>query len=104
MRRNVLVAPARRERQPRHTRRLVQPRSSVGSAARAAASMREGLEETFTLQELGMTGARYRTLRTTNPQFPPHCLRRLHRRGTGTWGVSAGGDSRSPLVLKLLLD
>lgn len=33
----------------------------------AAASMREGLEETLTLQGLGITGALYRTLRTTNP-------------------------------------
>ena len=33
----------------------------------AAASMREGLEETLTLQGLGVTGALYRTLRTTNP-------------------------------------
>jgi len=33
----------------------------------AAASMREGLEDTLTLQGLGITGALYRTLRTTNP-------------------------------------
>jgi transposase-like protein len=33
----------------------------------AAASVREGLEETLTLQELGITGALYVTLRTTNP-------------------------------------
>ena len=33
----------------------------------AAASMREGLEETLTVQTLGITGALYRTLRTTNP-------------------------------------
>ena len=33
----------------------------------AAASLREGLEETLTLQGLGVTGALYRTLRTTNP-------------------------------------
>ena len=33
----------------------------------AAASLREGLEETLTVQELGVTGALYRTLRTTNP-------------------------------------
>jgi len=33
----------------------------------AAASLREGLEETLTLQDLGITGALYRTLRTTNP-------------------------------------
>jgi putative transposase len=33
----------------------------------AAASLREGLEETLTAQALGITGALYRTLRTTNP-------------------------------------
>jgi putative transposase len=33
----------------------------------AAASVREGLDETLTLQQLGITGALYRTLRTTNP-------------------------------------
>jgi putative transposase len=33
----------------------------------AAASLREGLEETLTVQQLGITGALYRTLRTTNP-------------------------------------
>ncbi|MFQ5974630.1 MAG: IS256 family transposase [Alphaproteobacteria bacterium] len=33
----------------------------------AAASIREGLEETLTLQSLGLSGALYRTLRTTNP-------------------------------------
>jgi transposase-like protein len=32
----------------------------------AAASLREGLEETLTLQGLGVTGALYRTLRSTN--------------------------------------
>jgi putative transposase len=33
----------------------------------ATASLREGLEETLTVQVLGITGALYRTLRTTNP-------------------------------------
>ena len=33
----------------------------------AAASLREGLEETLTVQGLGVTGALYCTLRTTNP-------------------------------------
>ena len=32
----------------------------------AAASLREGLEETLTLQSLGVSGALYRTLRSTN--------------------------------------
>jgi transposase-like protein len=33
----------------------------------AAASLREGLDETLTVQGLGVSGALYRTLRTTNP-------------------------------------
>jgi putative transposase len=33
----------------------------------AAASLREGLDETLTVQALGISGALYRTLRTTNP-------------------------------------
>ena len=33
----------------------------------AAASLREGLEETLTVQDLGLSGALYRTLRSTNP-------------------------------------
>jgi transposase-like protein len=33
----------------------------------AAGSLKEGLEETLTVQALGITGALYRTLRTTNP-------------------------------------
>jgi transposase-like protein len=33
----------------------------------AAASLREGLEETLTAQQLGLSGALYRTLRATNP-------------------------------------
>lgn len=33
----------------------------------AAASLREGLEDTLTVQTIGITGALYRTLRTTNP-------------------------------------
>jgi len=33
----------------------------------AAASLHEGLEETLTVHTLGITGAPYRTLRTSNP-------------------------------------
>ena len=33
----------------------------------AAASLREGLEETLTLQPVGITGALWKTLRSTNP-------------------------------------
>ncbi|HUP50387.1 MAG TPA: IS256 family transposase [Thermoanaerobaculia bacterium] len=40
---------------------------SLGDHPGAAASVREGLDETLTLLKLGVTGALYRTLRTTNP-------------------------------------
>ena len=40
---------------------------SLGDHPSAAASVREGLEDTLTLLKLGVTGALYRTLRTTNP-------------------------------------
>jgi len=40
---------------------------SLGDHPSAAASVREGLENTLTLLKLGVTGALYRTLRTTNP-------------------------------------
>lgn len=39
---------------------------SLGDHPSAAASVREGLDETLTLIKLGVTGALYRTLRTTN--------------------------------------
>ena len=77
-------APARgaaRQRRPRHARCLGRrqrrrwpgkqlQRLAASLQAKhpgAAASLREGLEETLTVQALGITGALYRTLRTTNP-------------------------------------
>lgn len=40
---------------------------TLGDHPSAAASVREGLEETLTLLKLGIAGPLYRTLRTTNP-------------------------------------
>jgi len=40
---------------------------TLGDHPSAAASLREGLDETLTLLTLGVTGALYRLLRTTNP-------------------------------------
>ena len=40
---------------------------TLGDHPGAAASVREGLDDTLTLMKLGLTGALYRTLRTTNP-------------------------------------
>jgi transposase-like protein len=49
------------------TRRLLQLAAGLEqSHPGAAASLREGLDETLTLQRLGVTGALYRTLRSTN--------------------------------------
>jgi transposase-like protein len=48
-------------------RRLLQLAAGLEQAhPGAAASLREGLDETLTLQRLGVTGALYRTLRSTN--------------------------------------
>jgi putative transposase len=49
------------------TRRLLQLAAGLDHThPGAAASLREGLDETLTLQRLGVTGALYRTLRSTN--------------------------------------
>jgi transposase-like protein len=52
----------------------------------AAASLREGLEETMTVQELGITGALYRTLRTTNPIENLNGLVARYCRNVKRWG------------------
>jgi putative transposase len=41
--------------------------SLAGRHPGAAASLKEGLDETLTVQGLGVTGTLYRTLRTSNP-------------------------------------
>ena len=64
----------------------------------AAASLREGLDETLTLQRLGVTGALYRTLRSTNAienlnglvgQFVRHVRRWRNGRMLVRW-IAAG--------------
>ena len=64
----------------------------------AAASLREGLDETLTLQRLGVTGALYRTLRSTNAienlnglvgDFVRHVRRWRHGRMLVRW-IAAG--------------
>ena len=68
----------------------------------AAASLREGLEETLSVQGLGITGALYRTLRTTNPienlnRSIGHYTRNAKRCKDGAmtlrWVVSALSDA-----------
>jgi putative transposase len=68
----------------------------------AAASLREGLEETLTAQALGVTGALYRTLRSTNPienlnGSVAHYARNVKRWGDGQmvlrWVASALSDA-----------
>jgi transposase-like protein len=69
----------------------------------AAASLREGLEETLTVQGLGITGALYRTLRTTNPLENlngaiAHYTRNVKRWRDGQmtlrWAASALSDAK----------
>jgi transposase-like protein len=70
----------------------------------AAASLREGLEETLTVQTLGITGALQRTLRTTNPienlnGSVAHYCRSVKRWGDGQmvlrWVASALSDAQA---------
>jgi transposase-like protein len=57
----------------------------------AAASVREGLEETLTLQDLGISGALYRTLRTTNPiENLNGSIRQLHEQRQALEGWADG--------------
>jgi putative transposase len=51
----------------------------------AAASLREGLEETLTALDLGLSGALYRTLRTTNPIENLNGLIAQHTRNVKRW-------------------
>ncbi len=70
----------------------------------ASASLREGLDETLTAQALGITGALYRALRTTNPienlngSVARYC-RNVKRWGDGQmglrWIASALSDAAS---------
>jgi len=54
-------------RTPRSKRRLLQLAAGLEHThPGAAAALREGLDETLMLQRLGITGALYRTLRSTN--------------------------------------
>ncbi|OIQ91983.1 transposase, mutator family [mine drainage metagenome] len=55
----------------------------------AAASLREGLEDTLTLQTLGITGSLYRTLRTTNPIENLNGLVATYTRNVKRWSDGA---------------
>ena len=58
----------------------------------AAASLREGLDETLTLQGLGVTGALYRTLRSTN------AIENLNGSSAASSATSAAGAMGAMLV------
>ncbi len=79
----------------------------------AAASLREGLEETLTVQTLGITGALYRTLRTTNPienlnGLIAHFTRNVKRWKDGQmtlrWAAAALSDSKGRFRISFLND
>ena len=70
----------------------------IASLTRAAASLREGLEETLTVLSLGLTGALYRTLRCTNPieNLNGSTFNDSLRGNTGAntiWGGGSGNDT-----------
>ena len=67
-----------------HDRALGEPRQLAGELERshpgAAASLREGMEETLTLTRLGIRGNLKRTLESTNPcESLIECVRRSSR-------------------------
>ena len=55
----------------------------------AAAGLREGLEDTLTLQTLGITGSLYRTVRTTNPIENLNGLVATYTRNVKRWSDGA---------------
>jgi transposase-like protein len=68
------------------TRRLEQLAAGLDrSHPGAAASLREGLDETLTLQRLGVSGALYRTLRSTNAIENLNCLVGHFTRNVRRW-------------------
>ena len=58
----------------------------------AAASLREGLDETLTAQTLGISGALYRTLRTTNPIENLNGSIAHFTRNVRRWKETGGGN------------
>jgi transposase-like protein len=67
----------------------------------AAASLREGLEDTLTVQTLGLSGALYRTLRSTNPIENLNGLIAHHTRNVKRW---TGGQMVLRWVASALAD
>ncbi|MFN0091461.1 MAG: transposase [Acidimicrobiales bacterium] len=67
----------------------------------AAASLREGLEETITINRLGITGALSRTLATTNPIESSIDIVKTHARNVKNWNSDRRTHSERPADMRL---
>ncbi|MGE0731547.1 MAG: hypothetical protein AB7Q92_26145, partial [Acidimicrobiia bacterium] len=67
----------------------------------AAGSLREGLEETITINRLAITGTLARTLATTNPIESSIDIVRTHAKNVKNWNADRRGHSERPADMRL---
>jgi putative transposase len=67
----------------------------------AAGSLREGLEETITINRLGLTGTLARTLATTNPIESSIDIVRAHARNVKNWNADRRSHNERPADMRL---
>jgi putative transposase len=67
----------------------------------AAASLREGLEETITINRLGIGGTLGRTLATTNPIESSIDIVKTHARNVKNWNADRRGHRERPADMRL---
>ncbi|MGE0727578.1 MAG: transposase [Acidimicrobiia bacterium] len=67
----------------------------------AAGSLREGLEETITINRLGITGTLGRTLATTNPIESSIDIVRSHAKNVKNWNADRRGHRERPADMRL---
>ncbi len=67
----------------------------------AAGSLREGLEETITINRLAITGTLARTLATTNPIESSIDIVRSHAKNVKNWNADRRGHRERPADMRL---
>jgi len=67
----------------------------------AAGSLREGLEETITINRLGIAGTLGRTLATTNPMESSIDIVRTHAKNVKNWNADRRGHRERPADMRL---
>jgi putative transposase len=67
----------------------------------AAASLREGLEETITINRLGIGGTLGKTLATTNPIESSIDIVKAHARNVKNWNADRRGHRERPADMRL---